>query len=246
VGDTVNLIGRRKNEAMRQHTMTIVGVYNLGMPAIEKGIVYMAFADAQTLYNLRDQATEAVIFLQKVGGEDSLMRTLQSDLPSYEVDTWQTLRPEISQTMQTKLTVTTFFGIVILLIAAIGILNLMLMASFERTREMGVLAALGMKGHQIMTLFMLEGAMMGVVGGAIGCSLGALLVWWVGSVGIEFAGVSGMGEVGALLGDKIYPAIGLGDVLSRAVLVVVITAMASLYPAWQASRREPAVALHHV
>ncbi|MEI7642781.1 MAG: ABC transporter permease [Chloroflexales bacterium] len=138
VGDRVNLIGRRKNESMRQHTMTIVGIYNLGMPEIEKGIVYMTFADAQTLYNLRDQATEAVIFLQKVGGEDRLMRALQSDLPSYEVDTWQTLRPEISQTMQTKLAVTTFFGVVILLIAAIGILNLMLMASFERTREMRV------------------------------------------------------------------------------------------------------------
>ncbi|NTW97300.1 MAG: ABC transporter permease [Oscillochloris sp.] len=246
VGDRVNLIGRRKNEAMRQHTMTIVGVYNLGMPEIEKMMVYMSLGDAQTLYNLRDQATEAVIFLQKVGGEDRLMQTLQGDLPSYEVDTWQTLRPEISQTMQTKLNVTTFFGIVILLIAAIGILNLMLMASFERTREMGVLAALGMKGYQIMTLFMLEGALIGVVGAVIGCSLGALLVWWVGQVGITFTGVSGMGEVGALLGDKLYPAISLGDVLSRAVLVVVITALASLYPAWQASRREPAVALHHV
>jgi ABC-type lipoprotein release transport system permease subunit len=246
VGDRVNLIGRRKNEAMRQHTMTIVGIYNLGMPEIEKMLVYMALADAQTLYNLRDQATEAVIFLQKTGGEERMQSTLQSSLPNYEVDTWKTLRPEITQTMQTKFAVTTFFGIVILLIAAIGILNLMLMASFERTREMGVLSALGMKGRQIMGLFMLEGALIGVVGAIVGCSLGTLLVWWVGKIGITFAGVSGMGEVGALIGNTLYPIISLGDVINRAVLVVVITSLASLYPAWQASRREPAVALHHV
>ncbi|MBX0329471.1 FtsX-like permease family protein [Oscillochloris sp. ZM17-4] len=246
VGDTVNLIGRRKNEAMRQHTMTIVGIYSLGMPEIERGVVFMALSDAQTLYNLRDQATEAVVFMQTVGNEDSLMATLQGDLPSYEVDTWRSLRPEIQQTMQTKLAATTFFGVVILLIAGIGILNLMLMASFERTREMGVLAALGMKGRQIMGLFMLEGALIGVVGALIGCTLGGLLIAWVGSVGIGFGDISGMGEIGALMGDRIYPAISLGDLISRGVLVVVITSLASLFPAWQASRREPATALHHV
>ncbi len=246
VGDTVNLVGRRKNEAMRQHSMQIVGIYDLGMPEIEKANVYIALSDAQTLYNLRDQTTEAVIFLKQAGEEAALMQSLQAALPAYEVDTWQTLRPEITETMQTKLAVTTFFGIVILLIAAIGILNLMLMASFERTREMGVLAALGMKGHQIMLLFLLEGALIGVVGAVVGCGLGALLVAWIGNVGISFEGVSGMGEVGALMGNTLYPAITLTDVLSRAVLVVVITALAALYPAWQAARREPAVALHHV
>jgi putative ABC transport system permease protein len=246
VGDRVNLVGRRKNETMRQHSMTIVGVYNLGMPEIEKSVVYMSLSDAQTLYNLRDQSTEAVIFLPTTGNEDELMSTLQSNLPSYEVDTWRSLRPEITQTMQTKLAVTTFFGIVILLIAGIGILNLMLMASFERTREMGVLSALGMKGHQIMGLFLLEGALIGVVGALIGCTLGALLIGWVGTIGISFGDASSLGEIGALMGDRIYPAISIGDLVSRAILVIAITSLAALYPAWQASRREPATALHHV
>jgi ABC-type lipoprotein release transport system permease subunit len=246
VGDTVNLVGRRKNEAMRQHSMTIVGIYDLHMPDIEKGIVYMPLADAQTLYNLRGQATEAVIFLQKVGDEASLMATLQGDLPAYEVDTWQTLRPEIQQALQAKLAVTTFVGLVILLIASIGILNLMLMAVFERTREMGVLAALGMKGRQIMGLFVLEGAMIGLVGALIGCGLGVLLVGVMGTVGLDLSGYSGMGEVMALLGDRLYPTIGAADVVSRGLLVVALTALASLYPAWQAARQEPAAALHHV
>jgi ABC-type lipoprotein release transport system permease subunit len=59
VGDNVTLLGRSKNESMRQHNFTVVGIYNLNMPEFEKGVVYIPLIDAQTLYNLRGQATEA-------------------------------------------------------------------------------------------------------------------------------------------------------------------------------------------
>jgi ABC-type lipoprotein release transport system permease subunit len=246
LGDRVTLLGRSKNEQMRQHTMTIVGIYDLHTPEVEKGTVFIPLIDAQTLYNLRGQATEAAIFLQQVGTEDSAMSALQAQLPSYEVDSWQTLRPEIRQTLDSKFAFTSFIGLVVLIIAGIGILNLMLMAVFERTREMGVLAALGMKGRQIMGLFLLEGAFIGIVGAIIGCGLGALLIGWVGQVGIDLSAASGMGEVMALLGDRLYPIITPAGLLSRGALVIVIAAIASLYPAWQAARQEPAQALHHV
>jgi putative ABC transport system permease protein len=246
VGDRVTLLGRSKNELMRRHTMTVVGIYDLHTPEVEKATVFIPLIDGQTLYNLRGQATEVAIFLQQVGTEDSVMSALQGQLPNYEVDSWQTLKPEIRQTMDTKLAFSSFLGIVVLVIAAIGILNLMLMAVFERTREMGVLAALGMKGRQIMSLFLLEGALIGVVGAVIGCGLGALLIGWVGQVGIDLSAYSGLGEVGALLGDRLYPSITPADLLSRGLLAIVIAAIASLYPAWQASRQEPAQALHHV
>jgi putative ABC transport system permease protein len=246
LGDRVTLLGRSKNELMRRHTMTVVGIYDLHTPEVEKGAVFIPLADAQTLYNLRGQATEAAIFLQQVGTEDSLMPALQAQLPNYEVDSWQTLRPEIRQTLDTKFAFTSFIGIVVLIIAGIGILNLMLMAVFERTREMGVLAALGMKGRQIMGLFLLEGACIGVVGAVIGCGLGALLIGLVGKVGIDLSGASGIGGVMVLLGDRLYPSITPADLVSRGLLAIVIAAIATLYPAWQASRQEPAQALHHV
>ena len=55
-----------------------------------------------------------------------------------------------------------------------------------------------------------------------------------------------MGDVVALMGDRIYPSIGLADIISRGVIVAIMAAIASLYPAWQASRKQPAEALHHV
>lgn len=226
--------------------MTIVGIYDLNTPEVEKRAVFIPLADAQVLYNLRGQATEVALFLNQVGTEDSIAPVLQSQIPSYEVDSWQTLRGDIRQTLDTKLVFTNIIGIVVLVIAGIGILNLMLMAVFERTREMGVLAAMGMKGRQIMLLFLLEGAFIGVVGAVVGCVVGALLIGLVGQVGIDLSTVSGMGEVGALLGDRLYPSVTLADLISRGVLVVLIAAIASLYPAWQAARKEPAQALHHV
>lgn len=246
VDDRVTLVGRRKNETMRQRTMTIVGIYNLGMRDAEKSAVFMSLVEAQSLYNLRDSASEVAVTLQGVGTENAIIPTLQASLPGYEVDSWQTLRPEIAETIQTKGAFTSVFGFIVLLIASIGILNLMLMAVFERTREMGVLAALGMKRHQILTLFLMEGALIGVVGALVGCLLGALVVGIIGQIGFDLSFAQGMGEITALMGERLYPVVTQEQLISRGIGVVIIAALASLYPAWQAARKEPAEALHHV
>ncbi|MFQ5593424.1 MAG: ABC transporter permease [Anaerolineae bacterium] len=246
VGDRVTLIGRAKNETLRQRTMTVVGIYDLGMPDAEKITVLITLPEAQSLYDLRNQATEVAIFLEKVGQEKELLPTLQAALPNYEVDSWQDLRPELDQTIQTKTAFTSFFGIVLVFIAAIGILNIMLMAAFERTREMGVLAALGMKGRQILGLYLLEGTFIGAVGAAVGIALGLALNLWLEQVGFDISYASGMGEISALMGTRIYPSLSLANVINRGVLVLIVAALASLYPAWQAARKEPVEALHHV
>jgi ABC-type lipoprotein release transport system permease subunit len=247
-GDRVTLLGRGAQDQMRQRTMTIVGVYDLGMAEAEKGAVFITLPEAQFLYNLRDQVTEVTIVLQQVGQEGAVLPALQSAFPTFEIDSWETLRPEMRQTMDTKAAVTVFFSFIVLLIASIGILNLMLMAVFERTREMGILAALGMKGRQIMGLFLLEGALIGAAGAALGCTLGVLLLLILGQVGIDFSSVaaSGMGEATALMGDRIYPTFSVAQVVRHGLAVTVIAALASLYPAWQAARQEPASALHHI
>ena len=247
VGDNVTLFGRSKNESMRQHTFTVVGILNLNMPDYERSTVFIPLADAQTLYNLRGQVTEASIFLKQIGSEADVMTALQKQLPNYEIDSWQTLKGDLTETLNTKFAFTSFFGIVVIFIASIGILNLMLMAVFERTREMGVLAALGMKGRQVMGLFLLEGSLIGVVGAIVGCGLGYLLIALMGNVGLDLSNMtSGMGDVGVLMSGKLYPVVTAADLVGRGVIVVVIAAIASLYPAWQAARKEPAQALHHV
>jgi ABC-type lipoprotein release transport system permease subunit len=246
VGDRIVVLGRSKNESMRQRTMTVIGVYDLQLAEAERGMVFITLSEAQSLYNLRDEATEVSVSLKRVGQEPAVVAALTKALPDYEVDSWHTLKADLRQAMDSKMAFSSVFGLVVVFIACVGILNLMLMAVFERTREMGVLAALGLKGRQVMALFLLEGGFIGLVGALVGCALAVALLLALGRVGIDITFASGMGEGFALLGTRMYPVLSVTDLISRAITVMVIAALASLYPAWQASRKEPAQALHHV
>jgi len=245
VGDRVTLVGRATHEQMRRRTVTVVGIYDLGLPEVERGAVYVSLAEAQTLFDLRDQVTEVVVSLERVGQEQPVVASLRSALPGYEVDSWYTLNPEMMQAFAVNEQVMSLFGLVVLLIAAVGILNILLMAVFERTREIGILAALGLKQRQIMALFLQEGVLMGLLGALAGSVLGGAVVWYLSRVGLKWT-ASEYSELTALMGDRIYFRMGIEQLLGRALTVAVIAALASLYPAWQASRKEPAEALHYV
>ncbi len=252
LGDRVTLVGRATHQQMRNRTMTIVGVYDIGMADIEKSLVYISLLEAQTLFDLRDQATEIAVYLAQVGQEPPVVETLTALLPGYEVDAWDTLDPTLVDMMEMEDQIMSVFGIVILLIAGVGILNLMLMAVFERTREIGLLAAMGLKRGETVLLFLFEGVMIGLVGALAGCLLGAAMGAYLGQVGIDWAAIYGgtdlsdFGDMFGLMGDRLYVRIGIGTLLRRALTVGIISALASLYPAWQASKREPADALHYV
>jgi len=245
VGDRVTLVGRATHEQMRRRTMTIAGIYDLGIPDVEKGLVYVSLAEAQSLFDLRDQATEVVVALQSMGQEDSVVAALLAELPGYEVDPWYVTDPTTKQTMEMEKEIMSLFGLVILLIAGVGILNLLLMAVFERTREIGIMAAMGMKRWETLVLFLMEGTYIGLLGAVVGCVVGGLVNLYFGQVGLPWAAAE-YSELTALLGDRIYFDVGLSLLLNRGLTVIFIAALAALYPAWQASRREPAEALHYV
>jgi ABC-type lipoprotein release transport system permease subunit len=247
VGDRITLTGKSKNESLRQRTMTIAGMFNLGLADAEKGLVFISLGEAGSMFNLRGQATEVAISLQTIGIEEQVIGELEPTLQGYEVDSWLTLNPEFTQVMDLSVAATAFFGFIVVSMACIGILNLMMMAVFERTREMGVLAALGMKGRQVMGLFLLEGAMIGGVGAVLGCTLGwlAMLAFNL-SGGYDMSSFTSAGEIYALMGDAFYATIDPLSIIQMGIILVVMAVLASLIPARQASQKEPADALHHI
>ena len=246
VGDRVTLVGRATHKQMRRRTMTIAGIYDLGISEVEKSLAYVSLREAQTLFDLRDQATEVVISLESVGQEQTVIAALRAALPGFEVDSWEELSPDLAHSMDANEQFAAIFGLVVLLIVGIGVLNLLLMAVFERTREIGLLAAVGLKRRELLALFLLEGVLIGVMGALAGCVLSGLVVGYVGQVGLDWSSAQEMNELTALLGDRIYPKLGVELVVGRALAVAIISALASLYPAWQASKREPAECLHYV
>ncbi len=245
VGERITLVGRSQHQQMRQRTMTIVGIYDLGMADIEKQTVYISLGEAQSLYDLT-APTEVAIFLKHIGQENDVIASIKSDLPGYEIESFEANYPDLANAINSKGGVMNVFSVIIIGIAGVGILNLLLMAVYERTREIGVLGAMGLKPRQISLLFILEGTMIGLVGIAVGIVFGLVLNGALMSVGLDFGSMSQAASYMALISGKVYPTWGVEKLLMRASTVAIISALAALIPAIEAGRREPAEALHFV
>ena len=153
--------------------MTVVGIFDLGMADIEKQTVYISLGEAQNLYNLNGQSTEVAVFLDKLGPEASVIAAMKASLPGgYEIESFEANYPDLAAAINTKGGVMNIFSVIIIAIAGVGILNLLLMAIYERTREIGMLGAIGLRPAQISLLFVLEGIMIGLVGVAGGIVFG--------------------------------------------------------------------------
>ncbi len=246
VGDRITLVGRSQHKQMRQRTMTVIGIFDLGMTDIEKQTVYISLGEAQSLYDLSGQSTEVVIFLQKLGQEGVVINSMKASLPGYEIESFEANYPDMASAINTKGGVMNIFSVVIIMIAGVGILNLLVMAVYERTREIGVLGAMGLKPRQISLLFILEGTMIGLVGVAAGIVVGLALNGYLMKVGLNFGSMTGVASYMALVKDKVYPTWGVEKLLMRASTVAIISALAAVIPAIEAGRREPAEALHFV
>jgi ABC-type lipoprotein release transport system permease subunit len=243
VGDRITMVGSDAHKQNRQRTMTVVGIFDLGMPSIEKQTVYISLAEAQSLFELRGQSQ---VNLKDLGNEGPVVDALTLALPGYEVASWAENYPELSTAITSKNFVMDIFSIIIQLIAGIGVLNLLLMAVFERTREIGLLGAMGLKPRQIATLFILEGTMIGVVGVVSGVLMGITFNSGFGQVGFDYSSFAGVADYMALISGRVYPSLGLGKIVWRALTVLLITTLAAWIPAREASHREPAQALHYV
>jgi ABC-type lipoprotein release transport system permease subunit len=246
VGDRITLTGRARHEQMRRRTMTVVGVYDLGMTDIEKRTIYISLAEAQVLYDLTGQSTEVAIALNRLGEEPLVLAAMRPALPGYEVESWETNFPELQAALTSKGGVMNIFSVVILMIAAIGILNLLLMAVYERTREIGLLGALGLRPGQVSALFILEGTLIGLVGVAVGIALGLTFNGILMRIGLDYSAYANTTEYMALVNERIYPGWGVDQLPGRALTVAVIAALAAVIPAREAAHREPAEALHYV
>jgi ABC-type lipoprotein release transport system permease subunit len=246
VGDRITMAGKSTHEQTRQRTMTIIGIYDLGVASVEKGTIFISLNEAQQLFGLNGQVTEVVVSLKQLGKESGVINMFNAKQPGYEVDTWETVYPELKQGIEMDKSVIAVFSIVMLGIAAIGILNLLMMAVFERTREIGILGALGLKPRQVTILFLLEGILIGLTGAVLGAILGTIVGGILSYYGFDFSQWADMADYTAFFTDRFYPPLVPLKILDHGLTLLIISALASIYPAYQASRQEPAEALHNV
>lgn len=237
-GSSLNLLINTADGSVDEQTFTVRGVFSTGSSNYDKGIVLLPLAKAQSFSGAGDRASILFILLQDREQAQAVAAAITGH--SYQVLTWQEMNELLVLVNDFSNAYITFLNLIILGVTVTVIVNTMLMAVFERTREIGILSALGMKGRQIVTLFLAEAALLALGGVAAGLLAGWALAAYFGRVGIYFGdlGVSGM-----IFGDRIYPYLMLEDVIRLTVTALLITLLACFYPARLAARMEPVEAL---
>ncbi len=238
-GAAVSLLVNTSNGGVDEQPVTVRGIYTTNTMAYDENTIFMPLGKAQTFTGAGDHASTIFVMLQDRDQAEAVAKAIES--PNYQVLTWKEQNELISQTEQFAGAYMVLLYLIVLGITATVVTNTLIMAVFERTREIGILAAIGMKARRIMAMFLTEAGLIatgGVIGGMI---LGGLMVAYFTKYGFY---IGNMGLSGILIGDRVYSYLTVKDAINLTIVTYIITLVASLYPAVMAARLEPVEALH--
>jgi ABC-type lipoprotein release transport system permease subunit len=228
------------NGKPQEGVFEIRGLFSTGIPSYDDSAAFMPLSKAQAFTGAGDRASAVMILLHNKDDAGQVAAALRS--ADTTATTWQELNALVIQTTQFANSYYAMFDAIVILIVAVVIANTLLMAVFERIREMGILAALGMKGRQIMSMFLLEAVILGLAGIVAGILIGLAGVAYLANVGI-YIGDTATSAGSFALRSTMYGRFVPGSIASLSLWTLVIVLLASLYPAWFAARREPVEAL---
>jgi len=247
VGDTVVLVATNRDGSVNGKTFVVRGVVeSISGPGGRDG--YIHIDDAREMLRMKDaEVSEIAIRLKDPAlldrTEVQLKQVLEGQLnkegkPMLEVHTWADLSPFANLARMIDL-MTVFIKVVLVSIVLVSVMNVMVMAVYERIREIGTIAAIGTPPGRILSMFLSEGLLLGLIGTAIGTLISVALIFALNVWKVHFT----FGQQQELV---LAPQIGVIQVLTIALMVVGVAVLASLQPAWKASRLDPINALRHV
>jgi len=239
VGEKVNLLVTTSNGDVNEQLFTIRGIFTTRTPGYDETTIFMPLAKAQAITTTENHASLIFVILNNMDDTEAVAQALKSN--TYRILTWREQNQFIVQFEDYANAFFVILYLIVLGITATVVTNTLVMAVFERTREIGILAAIGMKGRDIMAQFLTEAALIatgGVIGGLL---IGGALVAYFTINGIY---IGDYGITGVLFEDRIYAHLTLQNTLNLAAVTYIITLIASLYPARLAARLEPVEALH--
>ncbi len=238
VGDPISLSVNNANGDVSEQTFTLRGIFSTGTYAFDSANALLPLAKAQAITGAENHASTIFILLKDMNQIDAVVPALQSS--QLKVLTWKNMNELLLQVEQLANSYMVFFYLIVLGISATVVVNTLIMSVFERTREIGILTAIGMRSRRIMGMFLAESTLLAVGGIVMGLILGIILSTWLGQVGFP---VGQMKITGFVIGDRIYPVLTLKDSVNLSLLALIITLLAGIYPAWLASHMEPVEAL---
>ena len=248
IGDEITLLGSGRDGSFAAGVLTVTGIYASGIQEMDRSFAEIPLGYFQEMFAMGDHGNSiavAVDGLDNVAPEFINAQRAINGRDGLLVIDWNDLHPGLKQAIQADLSSAWFMYGVLIILVAFSVLNTQLMSVLERTREFGVITALGIKPRQLASLVMLETTLMALIGLSIGVFLGWLVALYFNVVGFSYPG---MEEVAARfnLPGKMYPSVTVFSMMLGPFVVFLFCLLASIYPATRLYRLQPVDAMRAV
>ncbi len=248
-GDDMVALGTTSDGRISGVRLRVTGLYTIkGLEAYEWGSCYADLASVQDLLDVPDQAGLVVLRLADSGREseavrDRLNASYRQAGTNAVAFTWKDMGGPFIGGMLVTNFIATIMNFVMGVIVAAGVLNTVLMATFERTREMGTMRAMGARKQDVLSVFLSEGFLIGLFGATLGALMGAVTIVFFSHYGIPAFSEAQKYTYG---GDRLYPLLKLIDVVRPPVIMLGVCVLAAWIPSFSAARQKPAESLRYV
>ena len=237
IGDNFNIITQDVIWGLAFRTFTINGIFNSAVSSFDDSLIQVDINDASDFLNMDSGVQQIQIILKDYKKADHIAERIKTLLSSHyediEVEAWTEIGeyPAVIRIMEE------IYFVIFIVVAFLGafiISNIMMMVVLERRKEIGVLKSMGMKNNYIMTLFLIEGSMLGLFGSLVGIILGNLLNILFSIIGIDFSSM--LGSIKMPIDNVLYTRVSLGDSIYFLTLGILTSAIISYLPARKAAK----------
>ena len=243
LGKRVVVMSQDPDNNISERGFRVVGIYRAAMPGLEEYNVYAARDTLQQLLGIEGRVSQIVIVDQDYRDIESLYRRIEQVTPStLEIKPWYEIDSYLAAMFNMMDGFVLVWVIIIFLALSFGLVNTLVMAVFERVREIGLIQALGMRPRLIVYQILLESLLLLLIGLTIGNGLAIITVKPLES-GLDISMVAeGMAMMGA--SSMLYPTLTLHDMLLANSVVIILGILTSILPAWRAAHLDPVRALN--
>jgi ABC-type lipoprotein release transport system permease subunit len=242
-GSRMNLTFLDINNNQVEARFRIAGIYDLKNTMFEMSNVFVRDSVLKRLAGFDDKIFhQVVVRIDNIDSTEVITGNLRSNLPGMEIVNWKELQPDLAMMTDYVHQIYGIFMAIIMAALAFGIVNTMLMAVLERTKELGMLAAIGMNRRRVFSMIMLESVFLSITGGIGGMIVGWAVILLTARNGINFLQYAeGMEALG--YSAHVFPQISAAFFIMMAVMVVLTGILSSVYPAMKALKLNPVEAI---
>lgn len=248
LGDELTVLGQGRDGSVAATVVKVKGIYKSGQDDFDRNSIHIPLKNFQDVYAMREAVHEVVALGKSLDDLEEIKKTVTAGIEktdkkhSLAVLDWMELMPGLIECIQMDMYSGFIFYLILIIVVAFSILNTFLMAIFERTREFGVLMAIGITPGRLSKLLLIESITMTMAGIIIGIIAGSLITWYFQVHGIVISGTS---EIMRQFGmpERIYPKLSIISASIGPAAVLVITFLTALYPAMKVRRLRPVEAM---